>query len=328
MILAGDVGGTNVRLALFAAEGETLRRCEEAKLPSRDFPSLDAAVARFLGSRRVATAAAFGIAGPVANGRSKLTNLGWDVVADEIREDLKIGAVGLLNDLEATAYGTLHLAEPEKAVLQPGTAQERAAITVIAAGTGLGEGALVWDGRQYRAVPTEGGHADFAARNELEAELLAFLLKRYEHVSWERLLSGPGIYTLYEFLRSRSGVPEPGWLKEQIAGGDPTAAVSHAGMEGKDPVCSETLDLFVSLYGAEAGNLTLKFLGTGGLYVGGGIAPKILARMQSGAFVEAFTAKGRFRDLLRRVPAMVITNDRIALAGAAHYAQLLSGREA
>ena len=180
MILAGDIGGTKTNLAYYRHDRGAFIPVLTKSYLSQQFSSLHEVLYALRREHPAdITAAAFGIAGPVANGRSKLTNLGWDVVADEIREDLKIGAVGLLNDLEATAYGTLHLAEPEKAVLQPGTAQERAAITVIAAGTGLGEGALVWDGRQYRAVPTEGGHADFAARNELEAELLAFLLKRY-----------------------------------------------------------------------------------------------------------------------------------------------------
>jgi glucokinase len=325
MILAGDVGGTKTNLAYYRSEGGILIPVLSKSYLSQQFSSLHEVLYALRREHPAdITAAAFGIAGPIANGRSKLTNLGWEIVASEIRDDLKIGTVGLLNDLEATAYGTLHLARDEKVVLKEGAAQEHAAIAVIAAGTGLGEGALVWDGRQYRAMPSEGGHADFSARNDMEAELLKFLLKRYEHISWERLLSGPGIYTLYEFLRGRSGHPEPMWLKDQIAAGDPTAAVSQAGMEEKDPVCSNVLDLFVSLYGAEAGNVALKFLGTGGVFVGGGIAPKIMARMQSGAFLEAFTAKGRFRDLLSRIPVAVIANDRIALAGAAHFAQMLA----
>ncbi len=324
MILAGDIGGTKTNLAYYKSDGGVLVPVLFKSYLSQQFSSLHEVL---YAMRREHPAdistAAFGLAGPVAEGRGHLTNLGWDITANEIRDDLKVPAVGLLNDLEATAYGTLHLSDPEKVVLQTGTPREHGAIIVIAAGTGLGEGLLVWNGKRYQTVPSEGGHADFAARNDLEVELLRFLLTRYEHVSWERILSGPGLFTLYEFLRTRSGVPEPSWLKEQIGSGDPTAAVSRAGMERKDPVCSAVLDLFVSLYGAEAGNLALKFLGTGGVFVGGGIAPKILERMQMGSFIASFTAKGRMSDLVRKIPVAVVTNDRIALTGAAHFAQLL-----
>ncbi|HEX9007364.1 MAG TPA: glucokinase [Bacteroidota bacterium] len=324
MILAGDIGGTKTNLAYYKSDGGVLVPVLFKSYLSQQFSSLHEVL---YAMRREHPAdistAAFGLAGPVSEGRGHLTNLGWDITADEIRDDLKVPAVGLLNDLEATAYGTLHLLESEKVVLQGGTPREHGAIVVIAAGTGLGEGLLVWNGKRYQTVPSEGGHADFAARNDLEMELLKFLLTRYEHVSWERILSGPGLYTLYEFLRARAGVPEPPWLKEQIGSGDPAAAVSRAGMERKDPVCSAVLDLFVSLYGAEAGNLALKFLGTGGVFVGGGIAPKILDRIQMGSFIASFNAKGRLSDLVRKIPVAVVTNDRIALTGAAHFAQLL-----
>ena len=197
-------------------------------------------------------------------------------------------------------------------------------IAVIAAGTGLGEGALVWDGKHYRAIASEGGHTDFSPRSEKEALLLQFLSKKFGHVSWERVLSGPGLSSLYEFLSQRSGSPPPQWLTDALAAGDPAAAVSQAGMSGKDATCVEALDLFVSLYGSEAANLTLKFLGTGGVFVGGGIAPKILAKLQSGLFVKGFQAKGRFENLLREIPVSVILNDKIALVGAAHVAQVLA----
>ncbi len=267
------------------------------------------------------TGAAFGVAGPIVEGRSKLTNLDWEVAADEIQEGLQLRHVGLLNDLEATAYGVLNLPAKDRRTLQHGETLKHAAIGVIAAGTGLGEGALIWDGKRYRAVPSEGGHADFAPRNELEMDLLRFLLTKFKRVSYERVLSGPGFSNLYEFFRSRSHEPEPAWLTEQItADPTPAAAISRAGLERTDPVCVQVLDLFVSLYGAEAGNVALRFLATGGMYIGGGIAPKILPRIQEGGFLEAFTFKGRHSPLLKSMPLYVVLNDKIALYGAAHYA--------
>ena len=323
MILAGDVGGTKVNLAFYKHEGQNLIPAGVQSYPSQQFTSLQAVLDALKRDRpETIDAAAFGIAGPVVNDRCKVTNLQWDIDAAELRAQLGV-PVGLLNDMEATAYGMLQLRPEERVVLQKGVVQERAAIGVIAAGTGLGECALVWDGYRYRAMPSEGGHADFAPRNLIESDLLAFLLKRHDHVSCERLLSGSGVHVLYEFLLERSRKAAPVWLKEEMAKEDPAAVVSRAAMAGKDPTCREALDLFVRIYGSEAGNIALKFLARGGVYVGGGIAPKILASMTSGAFVDAFNAKGRFVDFMKQIPVVVITNDRIALVGAAHYAKIL-----
>jgi glucokinase len=322
MILAGDIGGTKTNLAYFNEENGRVVPVHTRSYPSQQYHSLPDIVAEMLKEvpARI-TAAAFGVAGPIVEGRSKLTNLGWEVIAEEIRERLKLPRVGLLNDLEATAYGVLNLPEKDRLTLQHGEVREHAAIAVIAAGTGLGEGALIWDGRRYRAMPSEGGHSDYGARNELEMELMRFLLTKFKRVSYERILSGPGFATLYEFFRSRSREPEPTWLAEEInAGATPAAAISRAGLERTDPVCVQVLDLFVSLYGAEAGNLALKVLATGGVYIGGGIAPKILPRIQEGGFLEAFTNKGRHSPLLKSMPLYVILNDKIALYGAAHHA--------
>jgi glucokinase len=322
MILAGDIGGTKTNLAYFDREDGRVIPVESRSYSSQQYQSLldiIAAMQKELPAQ--ITAAAFGVAGPVVEGHSKLTNLGWEVAAEEIREGLKLPHVGLLNDLEATAYGVLNIPEKDRLVLQQGEVRKHGAIAVIAAGTGLGEGALMWDGRRYRAMPSEGGHSDFAPRNELEMELLRFLLTKFKRVSYERILSGPGFATLYEFFRSRSHEPEPAWLAEEIkAGPTPAVAISHAGLERTDAVCVQVLDLFVSLYGAEAGNLALKVLATGGVYIGGGIAPKILPRIQEGGFLEAFTFKGRHSPLLKSMPLQVVLNDKIALYGAAHYA--------
>lgn len=327
MILAGDIGGTKTNLAYFDVEKGKLVVRQAKSYPSQEFPSLAAILKEFRKENAGSlNGAAFGIAGPVVDGHCRLTNLSWEIDRDELRKELGIPTVELINDLQATAYGTLHLAENEKLMLQTGRPQANGAIAVIAAGTGLGEGALIWDGKGYRAVASEGGHADFSPRNELEAALLLFLAKKYGHVSWERILSGPGIISLYEFLAAHDGTAAPRWLTEAFAREDPAAVISKAGIEGKDPTCVKALDLFVSLYGAEAGNLFLKFLGTGGVFIGGGIAPKILAKMKDGLFVQNFRAKGRFDKMLGEIPISVILNDRIALVGAAHVAQVISDR--
>jgi glucokinase len=326
MILAGDIGGTKTNLAYFKEEDGRVVPVEEPKsYPSREYRSLlDIIVAMQKELPAPITAAGFGVAGPIVEGRSKLTNLDWEVAADELKAGLKLTHVGLLNDLEATAYGVLNLPASDRLVLQHGEARKHAAIAVIAAGTGLGEGALIWDGKRYRAMPSEGGHADFAPRNELEMDLLRFLLTKHKRVSYERVLSGPGFSALYEFFRARTREPEPPWLAEEIKNGSmPAAAISKAGLERTDPVCVQVLDLFVSLYGAEAGNLALKVLATGGVYIGGGIAPKILPKIQEGGFLEGFTFKGRHSPLLKSMPLFVVLNDKIALYGAAHYAAFM-----
>ncbi len=325
MILAGDIGGTKTNIAYFEVEKNALVAKQSKSYPSQEFPSLSAIVAKFSQEFPAKpAAAAFGIAGPVVNGHSQLTNLGWELDVATLRSDLGVGAVELINDLQATAYGTLHLAPAEQIVLQPGTPQPGGSIAVIAAGTGLGEGALVWDGKRYRAMASEGGHADFSARNDVEAALLHFLARKHGHVSWERILSGPGLYAVYEFLLDRSSTPQPGWLTEALATNDPAAVVSKAAMEGKDPTCGEALDLFVALYGSETGNLALKVLATGGVFIGGGIAPKILSKLKNGSFLQNFRAKGRLDQVLRAMPVSIVLNDRIALVGAAHVARLLA----
>lgn len=322
-ILSGDIGGTKTHLAVFTTQGTDLIPVFERTYRSRDFAGLPAVLGALLEERPMdVTAATFGIAGPIVEHRSKLTNLGWDVDGQEVADCLKLKHVGLLNDLEAMAYGTLRLREDERVVLQRGKRQERRAIAVIAAGTGLGEAGLIWDGRRYLAIPTEGGHSDFAPRNELEIELLRFLLGRHKRVSYERIVCGPGLKNTYEFFRQRSGVPEPAWLTAELASGDPAAVISQAGASGKDAACKETVDLFVSLYGAEAGNLALKMLATGGVFVGGGIAPKLLPLIQQGSFMHSFVFKGRYQPLLEQMPVEVVLNEKAALIGAAHYAQV------
>lgn len=325
MILAGDIGGTKTNLAIYDERGGALRLAGSQSFPSRNFSSLLEVIAQFRKDQPVAvTHAAFGIAGPVVEGRCTVTNLPWVVDAKEIAALLHLPSVGLINDLEAMAYGTLRLSAEDTAVLQQGNSIPHGAIAVIAAGTGLGEGALVWDGRRYRALPSEGGHADFAPRNDEEMNILRFLLKRHTRVSYERLVAGPGMTNLYDYFRAMSGTEEPSWLRDAKAASDPSAAISGAGLEKKDAACVSALETFVKVYGAETGNLALRFLATGGVFVGGGIAPKILPALQGPAFLDAFLNKGRQSPLLRNIPVRVILNTAAPLLGTAHFALVMN----
>jgi len=322
VIVAGDIGGTNARLATFEVEGEHLRCLIEKTYSSRSAPDLETLVRRFVEEVRPSpTAAALGVAGPVRAGRSVTPNLPWVVDAASLAAILAVPAVTLLNDLEANAHGLLHLEARDFAVLQagaPGAVGNRA---ILSAGTGLGAAGLYWDGKRHHPFATEAGHSDFAPRNRLEAELMESVARVKGRVSVERLVSGGGLVTIYQFLRERSGVPEPSGLAARFAHEDRAAVISTTALASGDPVCGQALDLFVSLYGAEAGNMALSMLATGGLFLGGGIPPKILPRLQDPElFLAAFLAKGRMRALMETIPVQVVMYDRTALRGAAHVA--------
>jgi glucokinase len=328
MILAGDIGGTKTNLAYFTVQDGQLQRGPMKSYPSKDYASLKDILKQFQSENTIKVElAAFDVAGPVVNGRCEVTNLPWVVDSHELGKELGLKAVGLINDLEATSYGTLRLTESDKLLLNAGSKQEHAAIAVIAAGTGLGEGGLIWNGSNYQALPSEGGHSDFAPRNELEMELLRYLLTKHKRVSYERVVSGMGIVNLYQFFRTQVRYPEPQWLTNEMASDDAAAAISKAAASGKDDACVKTMELFVSIYGAEAGNLALKLLSTAGVYIGGGIAPKILPMLQQSTFMDSFTNKGRFSSLLKNMPVYVILNDKAALLGAAHYALAMNGKQ-
>jgi glucokinase len=326
MILAGDIGGTSTRVALFEVEGDRLVSRVQTNFPSAKYPGLEAILSEFLDSNRTPIeAACFGIAGPVRQGRVETPNLTWVVDAHHLAHQLELEAVTLLNDLESTAYGIATLGVLDFAVLNEGAPIEEGSRAVIAAGTGLGEAALHWDGKLHRPFPSEGGHADFAPRDELEADLLLHLRKRFGHVSYERVVSGPGLLNLYEFLRDTGRGTQPEWLSERLRREDPSAVIATAALESKSDLCVMALERFVSSYGAEAGNLALKVLATGGVYVGGGIAPKILPKLKEPVFLESFVDKGRYRKLMESIPVKVILNDRTALLGAARHAALGAG---
>jgi len=326
MILAGDIGGTKTVIGLFEKAGNWLHVIREETFPSQSYGSLEAILDQFKGSgsRSPLHAACFGVAGPIIEGKSKATNLPWELDERALAAALHVSRVKLLNDLEAAAYGMLQLDPTDLCVMQPGLPR-KGNIAVIAAGTGLGEAILHWDGAQYYPMATEGGHTDFAPRNDLEIGLLRYLQKEFGHVSYERVLSGPGLFNIYRFLRDSGIAPEPEWLRTRIAENDPGAMISEIGLTGDDPLCTKVLDLFASIYGAEAGNLALKALAIGGVYVGGGIAPKILPKLQGGTFTNAFSDKGRFAELLRSIEVKVALNLRAPLLGAAHYGLMLSG---
>ena len=324
MILAGDVGGTKTALALFDEACGGLRPLRDATFPSKDHASLEEIVATFLAAGEAVPprAACFGVAGAVIEGKSQATNLPWHLDEGLLARASGAPHAKLLNDLEATAYGMLRLRPDELAPLNPKAAAPRKGnVAVIAAGTGLGEAMLYWDGHRYHPISSEGGHGDFGPRTDPEIDLLRYLRQRHGHVSYERVLSGPGLHNVYNFLRDSGAHPEPAALAGRLAAAaDPSAVISELGLAGEEPLCAAALELFCTLYGAETGNLALKCVAVGGVFVGGGIAPKILPALRQGAFLRGFLDKGRFAALLETIPVQVALNPRAALLGAAHYA--------
>jgi glucokinase len=322
MFLAGDIGGTKTNLAVYAYDGDRLVATKVGAYPSKDHQAVGDIVRKFLGDELSGIRqACFGVAGPVKAGVVQVTNLPWIVDAAALQAELGFQKVSLLNDLEANAYGINTLLPNELLSLNPkADLRQVGNRALIAAGTGLGEAGMLWDGLTHRPFASEGGHASFAPNDALGDELLAFLRKERGHVSWERVLSGMGMTNLYRFFRQRSGQPEPDWLTQQLKAGDLGAVVSQAGLAGKDQVCVDTVDCFTRNYGSEAGNLALKMLSLGGVYIGGGIAPKMLPKMQSPIFLDAFYHKGRLSPVLESMPVYVILNDKTALQGAAWYA--------
>jgi len=328
VILAGDVGGTKTALALFEVRRRALAVVRESVLPSHGYAALTDAIRQFLleGAPVSIDAACVGIAGPVIDGKCSAVNLPWEVDEASLATAVSTTRVKLVNDLDATGHGLLGLPAAALATLQAGKPR-KATMALIAAGTGLGEVLLVWDGRRHRVVSSEGGHADFAPRTDLETELLRFLRKEFGRVSYERVVSGPGLYNIYRFLLASGGAPEAEWLRSRMETGDPSAVVAEAALAGRDPGAVQALDMFVSIYGAEAGNLALKALAVGGVFVGGGIAPKLRAKLEDGAFVSAFRDKGRLGQMMATIPVHLVLEPRTALLGAAAIARsLLSGR--
>ncbi len=319
MILAGDIGGTKSHLALFSESAEGLQFVREELFHSSQFHSVEQLLSSFLGNETSLRAVALGIPGPVVDERARATNLPWLVDARTLRSALQTDHVFLLNDLEAAAHGIATLGPEQLSTINAGVSKP-GNMALIAAGTGLGEAALPWDGQQHWPSPSEGGHSDFSPRNSLEIELLEWLIAQFGHVSWERVLSGPGLSNLYRFLRDTGKAQESVEVAKQMASTDPNAIIAELGLAGTDPLCTRTLDLFVTLYGSEAGNLALKVLALGGVYVGGGIAPRIARKFTEPAFFEAFHTKGRMSEILVAMPVHVILDPNTGLYGAAAFA--------
>ncbi len=324
LVLAGDIGGTSTRIGLFEVAAGRLAAVAKEHYVSRDHSGLDAIVRAFRAAHAdPIVGACFGVPGPVMNGRVDAPNLAWGVDERELARTIGLPSVGLINDLEANAHGIFTLSPADFVVLNEGAPDAVGNIAVISAGTGLGEAGMYWDGVQHHPFATEGGHADFGPHSDAEVELLRHLRRRFgSHVSAERVVSGPGLANIYEFARDTGLGTEPEWLTRAIREGDPPAVISQAGLAGTSDLCVRALDLFVEAYGDEAGNLALKLMAKGGVYLGGGIAPRIIDKLKGPAFMAAFTAKGRLEPLLRSMPVKVIANDQTALFGAARRAAL------
>ena len=326
-LLAGDIGGTKTVLRLTQATAERVETLKEVTYRSAEFDHLNPMINQFLaeveGDRPQVGCLA--IAGPVVDDTCQLTNLSWHLEGRQMESALQIPQIRLINDFAAVGYGILALAPQDLAILQNRPIQTQAPIAVLGAGTGLGEALLVWQQEGYQVLALEGGHTDYAPRNDLEIGLLRYLQVRHGgHVSVERVASGLGIHAIYEYLRDTTVLPESATVEAEIAQGDPSAVIATHGLAADDPLCTQALDLFVAAYGAEAGNLALKSLPYGGLYVAGGVAPKILTKMQDGTFIRNFLDKGRMQPLLEKVHVSLILNPKVGLLGAVLYANRLA----
>ncbi|HLZ80062.1 MAG TPA: glucokinase [Ktedonobacteraceae bacterium] len=322
MLLAGDIGGTKTNLAIYSAEAGLRKPLVEATFPSALYPSLEALVRTFLSQTELSVdRACFGVAGPVVAGSAAITNLPWHMSEEQLSESLKLAPVRLINDLEAIARSIPFLETVELHSLSKGQNVTHGNIAIVAPGTGLGEAFLTWnDGSHYHTHTSEGGHCDFAPTNEQEIGLLRYLLKQYDHVSYERVCSGTGIPNIYAYLRDSGFAEEPRWLSERLAEvADFTPVIVNAALDKSSDLCVATLSTFVAILGAEVGNMALKVMATGGIYLGGGIPPRILDFLESGTFMNAYLDKGRFVELLADVSINVILNPRCALLGAASY---------
>jgi glucokinase len=317
-VLAGDVGGTNARLAIADLAGGTPRIVKERRYSSADAPGLAPIVGRFLDwAGEDVERACFGIAGPVVDGECRTPNLPWTVSARALARDIGINATSIINDFVAAAYGVGCLGPADLVTLQEGKPAERGTIALIGAGTGLGQGFLVWDGARYRVQASEGGHADFAADGEATWTLRMSLVDEWGRVSWERVLSGAGLAHLYRHLAAGGLADERPDVRREMVDGDPAAVVTRHALEGDDPISVKSLEVFVTAYGAQAGNLALTVLATGGVYLAGGIAPRIVSKLRDGTFIRAFRNKGRLAELMNRIPVHVIVSPDVGLLGAA-----------
>jgi len=317
-VLAGDIGGTNARFATVEVTDATIRIVHDRRYPSAGAPGLGPLVRRYLDEAGASPEhACYGIAGPIVDGECRTPNLPWTVSARQIAANSGIARTTIINDFDAVGYGLERLGPADLATLQPGTPVEHGPIALIGAGTGLGEGYLTWDGARYQVHASEGGHVNFAARDAVEWGLRGTLLDEFGHVSYERILSGAGLTRIYRYLAVTGFAEERPQMRDEMERDDPAAVVTRHAMDGDDPLAVKALDVFISVYGSQAGNLALTLLATGGLFVAGGIAPRILPKLQSGAFIAAFCHKGRLSEVAARIPVHVILSPDVGLLGAA-----------
>jgi len=321
-LLAADIGGTKTNIALYQAGPDGLTSLQEKRYVSKEHSSFMEIIRDFTevirGTGKAPERIAAAVAGPVVDGKSKLTNLSWVLDSEAMSKELGV-PVHFINDLEATAYGLAGLGDNELATLAAGDAHAKGNLAIIAPGTGLGEAGLYWDGQHYHPFATEGGHSDFSPRTKTDVDLFWFLQKQYGHVSWERVVSGMGIRNIFHFLVEGRQQDIPEWLAQRIRYEDPAAVISEAAIKHEDLICAETMELFVRYLATEASSLVLKLMATGGLYIAGGIPPKILPLLQSDSWEKNFDNNGRMHDLSDRVPIHVVLNDKMALQGAAWY---------
>ena len=324
MILAGDIGGTKTNLGLFTqGKRRPLPKVIET-FSSQNAPDLEHIIRQFLEIHPASvTHACFGVAGPVVDGKSKTTNLPWNISEDQIKKQFHFQHVRLVNDLTATAMAIPLLNRDEFFPLNQADSIKDQNLALIAPGTGLGKAILIYQNGRYLPVPSEGGHADFAPNSETETELWRYLHQRYGHVSIERVVSGSGLVNIYTWLKDSGRLNEPDWLRQKLKEMDPAKTITEAALANKDVGCVKALNMFVSIFGAVAGNLALTGITTSGVYLGGGIPPKILSKFKEDIFMEAFTNKGRFKGLLEKIPVKVILNDKAALIGAAYCATMV-----
>lgn len=323
LLLAGDVGGTKTSLAILSPEQGLRSPLAIRTVRSADYPDLESVAESFLADTgyRVA-AASIGVAGPVVDGVTTATNLPWQVSVEGFRQRLRLEQFDLLNDLEAIAYAIPELQPNELHTLNVGHPVEQGTIAILAPGTGLGEGYLTWTGSGYKALPSEGGHADFAPSGELQQRLLAYMAEHVGHVSWERVCSGLGMANLYAFVRDQDLAPEPEWLAAEIAtAGDPTPVIVSHAMSGDTgcTLCTAAFELFLAILGAEAGNMYLRLLSQGGVYLAGGIPPRIVSALERPVFMNAFTSKGRLSHVVERAPLHIVLAQDVGLLGAGAY---------
>jgi glucokinase len=327
MILAGDIGGTKTNLALFDEKEGSYAYSHLATYPSQHYPNLQTIVKEFLVSCKTMYdtephTACFAIAGPIIEGVCKATNLPWVIDSRELAKDLGLANVYLLNDLEANAWAIEILSADNLFELYPGRGKKIGNQAVISPGTGLGEAGLYWDGVKHHPFACEGGHCEFGPRDELQIDLCRYLQNKFSHASYERILSGPGLLNIYHFFKEKRGESEEGWLTEEFQHNDPAKVITQNALNRKSKLCVDSLNLFITILGSEASNCALKFLSKGGVYLGGGIPPKILPKLKEPIFFEGFVDKGRFRELLEGIPIRVILDDKASLKGAAHYCRI------